>query len=463
MSKTRDPLVTVYITNYNYGKFLRQAIESVLSQSFADYELIIIDDGSSDNSHEIIACYENHPKVRIILQENKGLNRSNNIALNAARGEYVMRLDADDFLDPQALLVMTNILEANPDLGLVFPDYYYVNTEGEIVGQEKRHDFKDVSLLDQPAHGACTLIRKRCLLGVGGYSESFRCQDGYDLWLRFIEKHDVRNVGLPLFYYRRHGQNLTKDTEFILKTRAEIKKRHAERIRKKPFDTLAIIPVRGRYIDPGCLALSPLGDKMLIDWTVEEALQVAGIKKLIVSSPDGKVLNHIRSRYDHPAIILDERPVHLARENVLLYTTVSYLLQKYTLDFDPQAILILSHELPFRSKMYIEKAINTMRIFDVDSVIPVLPENDLFFQHNGHGLQLLDINTEDGLRFERKYLYRKLLGMSLVTKKAYLEQKRELDGKIGHVVFSKKSAFTVKSSMDLDIANYLLSIDKKIS
>jgi glycosyltransferase involved in cell wall biosynthesis len=462
MSKASDPLVTVYITNHNYGAFLQQSIESVLSQSFDDYELIIIDDGSTDNSQEIIARYENHPKIRIILQENKGLNRSNNIALNAARGEYLMRLDADDFLDSQALLVMTNILEANPGLGLVFPDYYYVNTNGDIIGQEKRHDFKDVSLLDQPAHGACTLIRKRCLLGVGGYSESFRCQDGYDLWLRFIEKHDVQNVSLPLFYYRRHGQNLTKNTELILKTRAEIKKRHAERIQKKPFETLAILPVRGRYIDPGCLALSPLGDKLLIDWTVDEALQVSGIKKLIVTSPDRNVLQYVRSRYDNPRIILDERPVHLARENVLLYTTVSYLLGKYKLDFDPQAILILSHELPFRSKMYIEKAINTMRIFDVDSVIPVLPENDLFFQHNGHGLQLLDINTEDGLRFERKYLYRKLLGMSLVTKKYYLDQKRELGGKIGHVVFSKEAAFTVRSSMDLDIANYLLGLDREM-
>ena len=90
-------LVTVYITNFNYGKFIKQAIESVLMQTEQSFELIIIDDGSTDNSKEIIEKYKDLKNIRIVYQKNKGLNVTNNIALRAARGKYIVRLDADDY------------------------------------------------------------------------------------------------------------------------------------------------------------------------------------------------------------------------------------------------------------------------------------------------------------------------------------------------------------------------------
>ena len=120
-------LLTVYITNYNYGKYIRKAIESVFQQSFQDVELLIIDDGSTDNSKEIIEQYADRSNVRVIYQQNKGLNITNNIALQLANGRYIMRLDADDYLVADALEKMVNILEADPEIGLVFPDYYLVD------------------------------------------------------------------------------------------------------------------------------------------------------------------------------------------------------------------------------------------------------------------------------------------------------------------------------------------------
>src|SRR5437867_1266985 len=104
-----QPLVTVYITNHNYGRYLEQAIKSVLNQTQQDFELIVIDDGSTDDSRSIIERYADHPKIRPIFQENRGLNISNNIALRAARGQYIMRLDADDYLDENALTVLTGV------------------------------------------------------------------------------------------------------------------------------------------------------------------------------------------------------------------------------------------------------------------------------------------------------------------------------------------------------------------
>lgn len=165
----KTPLVTIYITNYNYGKYIKQAIDSVLSQTLDDFELIIIDDGSTDNSKEIIESYSGRSNVQIVYQQNKGLNVTNNVALKLATGKYIVRLDADDFFEKNALQVMTNVLEGDDDLGLVFPDYYLVDEDGNVLHTERRHSFdEDVTLLDMPAHGACTMIRKSFLQILGG-------------------------------------------------------------------------------------------------------------------------------------------------------------------------------------------------------------------------------------------------------------------------------------------------------
>jgi len=458
MNNITAPLVTIYITNYNYGKYVRKAIESVLEQTFKDFELVIIDDGSTDDSRSIITEYENSPNIRIIFQENQGLNRTNNVALRAARGKYIMRLDADDFLDANALLVMTNIMEENPNLGLVFPDYYYVDDEGKVIGQERRHAFKkSVTLKDQPAHGACTLIRKLSLMGIGGYSEQYRCQDGYDLWLRFVEKHEVDNVNLPLFYYRRHGKNLTDNNKLILETRADIMRLHAESMKMPHLNVVAIFPVRGKCVDPGCQALDMLGEKALIDWTLEEALKASSIGSIIVSTPDPIILKHVNLQYGD-TITVCERSKDIARENTTLDATLTEIFEQYPDVANCDAMFNLSYDTPFLSSLYMDKAVNTMRIFGVDSVISVLLEDDLFFHHDGSGLKVVGNGTNIGcLRFERDYLYRKLYGMNLTSMHFFKRERRIVGGQIGHIVVDREVARVIKNSNDLMIANFLLS------
>ena len=219
-------MVTVYITNYNYANYIKQAIDSVINQNFQDFELIIIDDGSTDNSKDIIEQYINNSKVKIIYQKNKGLNATNNKALSLSKGKYIVRLDADDFLNENALLLMVKELESNEEIGLVFSDYYLVDKLGTIITEEKRHDFKKVSLFDQPAHGACTMIRKSVLKEVGGYSKEFSRQDGYELWIKISKYKKVSNINLPLFNYRKHGENLTEDKEKLYATRHKIIKKY---------------------------------------------------------------------------------------------------------------------------------------------------------------------------------------------------------------------------------------------
>ena len=119
-SKNFNPLITIYITNHNYEKYLNKSINSVLKQTYSNYELIIIDDGSTDKSKNILEKYKNLKNIKIIFQKNKGLLVSNNIALKLSNGDYITRLDADDWLDENFLQVMVNELKKDPKIGMIF-------------------------------------------------------------------------------------------------------------------------------------------------------------------------------------------------------------------------------------------------------------------------------------------------------------------------------------------------------
>ena len=450
--KTEELAVTVYLACHNYEEYVEQSIESVLAQTYKNFELIIIDDGSTDNSRYIINQYVEHPNVRIIFQENKGLIATNNVATRAANGKYVMRLDADDYLDERALLVLVNTIEESEDLALVFPDYYYVDKSGNVTGQERRHNFQeDVTLLDQPAHGACTLIRKKYLLEVGGYSSEFDCQDGWDVWLKLIENYKVGNVNLPLFYYRKHGNNLTSDTEKLLRTRSEIYKKHAKKMNRANLKILAVLPVRGLSIEKNSQVLEVLGEKTMIEWTIDSAIESELVDELIVTTPDVEIINHLKSTYGNRITIV-ERELKDALENTPYKPAViSAIEDRNRLDYD--AILELTADFPFRSTSYINKAINVMRVHNVDKVLGVIPEDSVFYMHSGSGLELVGNNYDsDLLRLERDCMYRQCGGITLTKQYCYFNEENHLDMSKGHIILSKKASTQVKNRFDMKLA-----------
>lgn len=449
-----EPLVTVYITSYNYARFLRQSIDSVLSQTLQDFELIIIDDGSTDGSWEIIESYAHDPRIIPIKQHNKGLNVTNNIALRAARGRYIMRLDADDWLDHHALELLSGVLERDPKAGLVFPDYYLVDAEGRILEQVRRHNFDDVTLLDQPAHGACTMIRRSCLLEVGGYDESFRCQDGYGLWIRFIEHFDVRNINLPLFFYRQHGNNLTTNEERILATRAEMIRRRAEG-KGNALSVLAIIPVRGPSVDPYSPAFTPLGGKPLLEWTIEAALDARKVGHVLVTTPDPDLIAHVRARYGERVMTVARDP-RLASRNTTLSDTLRHAVaEAEAAGVHVDAVLRLSIESPFRAARHMDSAVEVMELFDTDTVIGVRPETDNFYRHTGSGLA--PVRQSTGLRLEQEEIYREV-GQMLLMRRALVESDQPAPtGRVGHVVLDQRAAIRLASRYDWAVAELLVT------
>ncbi len=453
----REPLVTVYIACFNYEEFVDQAIRSVLAQTLSDFELIVIDDGSSDGSRERISAYHGAPNVRVIFQDNRGLNATNNVALRAARGKYLMRLDADDYLDENALLVLSNALEQEPDAALVFPDYYLVDREGHLLGHERRDAVaSDGALLDRPAHGACTMFRRSCVLEVGGYSEDYRCQDGVDIWLKLTSRYPVRNVNLPLFYYRQHGHNLTTDTERLLGTRARIFDDHAKARDLPNVDAVAVLPVRGPSIDHACVSLEELGGRRVIDWTVEAGLDSEPIREVIVTTNDRGLREHLRATFGTGVEVCDREPAG-AMENVSFEGAVRQALEQRTTLSPAFAVMELTCNYPFRTSMYLTKAINVLRLFDVDVVLGVMVDSPTLYVHDGTGLQaVLPKQPQNALRLEKDLLYREAGGFRLISHGHFSASKKAVP-RIGHIVLSEDAAMPVRTGRDLTLARAVAS------
>ncbi len=441
------PLITVYITNHNYGKFINKAIKSVLNQSIKNFELIIIDDGSKDNSKKIINNYKNNKKITSIFQKNRGLIVSNNLALRLARGKYIMRLDADDWLDSHALEIMSNILERNSKIGLVFPDYFEVDRNGKVLNLVRRHDFKKVKLYDQPAHGACTMIRKDCLEKIGGYNEKYDRQDGYYLWIKFIQKYEVTNTNLPLFFYRKHENSLSKNEEKILSTRSEIIRSN---LSKKNFKkkALAILPIRGLQIDPSALVLKKLKGKPLLLWTIESLLKAKNISKICVTSPDRNILNFVKKIYKNK-ILLHKRDEKLGGINIEIDETIKLATKfaiKKKIKFN--YIFELGYKTPFLKSKDIDGFVNLIDFFDTDEVLGVRTELDLIYKHDGSGLKI--VNRSSNLKLERDQLFKSVDGIRLFKKSIIEKKKYRL--KTGHYILDQKSSHVINTDLDWKIA-----------
>lgn len=445
------PKVTVYILNYNYGKYVSKAIESVLSQTYQNIEILVIDDGSTDNSVEVIKKFSD--KVTIILQENIGLIKSILKAFSLAKGEYVVRLDADDWLDPNCILELVRKIETSENTALVFPDYYEVDEFGQIIRRIKRHDFSgNVTMHDQPAHGACTLIKKDHYFDVGGHDESFECQDGVDIWLSLTEKYDVINVSKPLFYYRKHPQSLTMDEVRILSTRSNIYKNHAQRRGFVKEKTLAFIPVRSQKLSGAEYALTKLGDKTVIEWVVKKAITSDLVEKTIILVDEKTLSIDIKNMFaNNPSIFVSQRDKKDSNPGISIHQSIiNYL----TLSDEKKLknIAILTLDYPFSRHNYIDTAIYSMFLFGSNSVDSVIMDNSIFYYHDGSGLKPW---VDTYIRNEREDIYLRRGGISVFRENLLRNHDGVITDKMGHVIIDKISSFEIRSSEDVEIADFI--------
>ena len=204
------PKVSIIMPVYNAEKYLREAIVSILNQTFTVFEFIIVYDPSLDNSLNIINRYSD---ARIWIIENKkriGLVKSLNKALKYAHGEYIARQDADDISLPNRLELQLEFLEKYPEVALLGTGIYVINENGETIEKRIMHLNPKKSLLkgNRFIHGS-VMFRKSVIDELGTYNELFKNSEDYELWLRFSQKYDVNNLILPLYKLRSHSGSIS--------------------------------------------------------------------------------------------------------------------------------------------------------------------------------------------------------------------------------------------------------------
>lgn len=206
------PKVSVILTTYNRAStgFLEQAIESVLNQTFKDFELLIVDDGSTDNTKEVCRKYLSYERVKYIYQKNRGLAGARNIGIKKSLGKYICFLDDDDVWLPEKLATQISFIENldDPKFGLCHTALKLIDQNGKETGEVQSHDasgyiFEELlceNIVDGPSS---VLIPKFVFDDIGLFDENFGSfVEDYYMWLNIAKKYNVYSVKEPLVLYR---------------------------------------------------------------------------------------------------------------------------------------------------------------------------------------------------------------------------------------------------------------------
>ena len=215
------PEVSVIIPVYNGEKFVGQAIESVLHQTYTDWELIIVDDGSEDNTKGIMRCYSD-PKIQYFYQENQGLSGARNTGIDYASGKYIALLDADDEWEPTFLEVSAGYLNQNPETAAVYSGFQYIDSEGNPIGTPvckvvTSDHFHDEIIASGNWLSACSVVVRRSIYReIGGFDGNLKALEDTDMWLQISKDYCIDGIPQVLTRYRRLASNMSDDTERMI-------------------------------------------------------------------------------------------------------------------------------------------------------------------------------------------------------------------------------------------------------
>lgn len=228
------PKVSVIIPTYNRAEFLRSAIRSVLDQSVQDFEIVIVDDGSKDNTEEIVRSF-NDKRIKYIHHEtNKGAAGSRNTGLMHSNGEYIAFLDDDDEWLPEKLKMGVDLLENSPPkIGGVYSGFFKVDrTNGRVLVQitpTKRGDiFHDMFIENWVGTSSIVLLRKGCFEKVGLFDEGIVFGEDYDMWIRISKEFHFEYIKTPLVRYYIHGNRLSTNLGMQIRGYETVSKKYEQ-------------------------------------------------------------------------------------------------------------------------------------------------------------------------------------------------------------------------------------------
>ena len=200
--QSRSPQVSIIVPAFNVERFIGRALRSVIGQSYVDgYEVIVVDDCSTDRTAFALDLFKG--EITLLRNEAKcGLPSSLNRAIRAARGKYIVRVDADDYVAHDYLYILLRFLEANTHMDAIACDYYVVDDSENVLER--------MNCMERPI-GCGIMFRSDHLIDIGLYDDALLMHEDRDLRVRFLEKYVISRVELPLYRYRRHTDNMTND------------------------------------------------------------------------------------------------------------------------------------------------------------------------------------------------------------------------------------------------------------
>jgi glycosyltransferase involved in cell wall biosynthesis len=235
----KTPLVSVVIPTYNSDKFIAQAVQSVLEQTYRSFELIVVDDGSTDETKDVLCQFNN--SIRYHYQKNSGPSSTRNAGIKMAEGEYISFLDADDIWSPNKIEAQLDFLERHRDIGLVFSDIEEFDKEkiiherSRLVVQVYGHEGALQVPLQDPFRNLLTknfictstvMVRSECFKKAGLFEESLRIGEDRDMWLRIAAYYKIARLPLVLCKKRVHDFNISGDMELYTSSLIKVLEKH---------------------------------------------------------------------------------------------------------------------------------------------------------------------------------------------------------------------------------------------
>ena len=210
--KDKEPLVSILMPIYNYGNRINQTLNSVFDQDYTNIEVILVDDGSTDEFVKMkLKQLENVDKIKVVYKENGGPSSARNEAFRHSKGEYILPLDSDDMILDGYIRSCVNILTKNKDISPVYCDTHHV---GQSQGVEKRPEWSKERLLQGPFIVNCSMFHRESFEKVNGYDEEMFGWEDYDMWIRMMKEGYVgKRIPKPLFVYFHHEKDGTVSTE----------------------------------------------------------------------------------------------------------------------------------------------------------------------------------------------------------------------------------------------------------
>ncbi len=362
-------LVSIIIANYNYGKYLGRCIRSCLNQSLSerDYEIILVDDFSNDNSIKIANEYSKFINFKIIKNaKNLGVAISANKGFKAAKGKFVVRVDSDDYVTREFLNILSYYLLEYPEILSVSCDYYLVD--------EKEKKIRKVSSKENPV--SCGIMyNKTKLLKLGAYNKTFKHREEEELRIRIGKKYETHHLNIPLYRYRMHASNKTKDIDYQTVYKDKIGflnfssnyKKIKSREKKLKKNIIAIIPARGGSKRLKNKNMLKIWGKPMIYWTINEAKKSSYIKNVYVSSENTKIINYAKNC----GAKIIKRKKSLSGDKVFKMSVIADAIKKISKYSKPSLVLSLQANSPNISHRDIDKAIEQLIKFNRNEIISV--------------------------------------------------------------------------------------------